>query len=590
MIDIWVCFKAAPDFDQALPEDWNGFSLDTDLGYCGTPLSCFDEAALETALRLKEGFVLDNKKDQIKINALTLAPSLASTIVRALYAAGFDEVIRLDCKVELNPLETAKRLSNFLESRNAHAILCGAQAGYGDSGLVPYMLANALGIEMAANAASVCWPEIGKGGNERLSFLVKADGGEISQLDAPCLISIKNSPLALRQSTLKAQLGAGKKKALIESVLPYEERRTFLFCQEKSERKAQRVDCKGIQSEIQAEKLLDLVEEALSIKDAAVGKKAETSRAGTAVLLLGPDPGMDQALARVWGLAEGCEKAEIWAQCDMDEALLLQWPEGVETVRLVDDLSQISLNPEMDFLVADGSVAATKAAVAFAMRNEWQIESGVLETKSVDFEAKSEAYESWDLKSKSQSSGEKFAVSRACSSYVKLQTPLKPKHVLVASPQARKAAVAETSKPNIVNMRRGDKKPSEIAINTKPSPEVLLVGGAGLGSAKAFESLKKLAELMGGDVGLTRAAAMAGYGSMELVIGQSGRSASPKACVVFGSSGASAFMSGIEGAGTVIAVNISPEAAVFDKADYGFEADAPSLVQTLIKAVSRRSA
>jgi electron transfer flavoprotein alpha subunit len=485
---------------------------------------------------------------------------------RALHAAGF-LVTRLDCAVELNPMETAKRLAGFLKGKDAQVILCGAQAGYGDSGLVPYILANALGVEIAPNAASVS-VDHGKGG-ERLSFSVEADGdlGKfLYRMKPPFLAAMGNSPLALRQSTLKAQLLAGKRKAAVEHAPAYEETRDLVFFEEKSERKAKRIESSDV-----AQELLGLIESlAQQENEPGVQPQAEPKRGrqGKAALLLGPGPGMSQSLARMWGLAEGDAQAELWAECSIEEAF--ECPQGIKAAKLVDVLSQSADMLDADFAIADGSVAATKAAVALAIKKGWQIEGCVLESDGAR------------------------AVSRVCSSHVKREIPLGKNYVLIASPQARKVSGWKRGEPELVDLRTGnapelDASPLEAALgNPLESAKLLLVGGVGLGSAESFASLQRLAKLLGGAAGLTRAAAMAGYGPMELVVGQSGKSSAPKVCVLFGSSGASAFMSGIERAGAIIAVNILPSAAVFDKSDYGFAADAPSLVADCVEVLSGR--
>jgi electron transfer flavoprotein alpha subunit len=256
----------------------------------------------------------------------------------------------------------------------------------------------------------------------------------------------------------------------------------------------------------------------------------------------------------------------------MEEASAIHCPQGIEKITLVDDLSQAgrNFNIDADFAIADGSAAATKAAAAIAIEKGWQIEACVLEAD-----------------------GSK-AISRVCSSHVKREIALRENFMLVASLQARKASGWQKGNPELVDLRTGNaEKQAAIPLekasgNPLESAKLLLVGGVGIGSAEGFKILQKLALLLGGTAGLTRAAAMAGYGPMELVIGQSGKSSSPKVCVLFGSSGASAFMSGIEGAGAIIAVNILATAAVFDKADYGFTADAPSLAADCIEALSRR--
>jgi electron transfer flavoprotein alpha/beta subunit len=116
-LKIVVCFKVTPDFEQVLPSDFENFSPYIDLNYVRRVISCFDEAALELALRIKDGRAAKNLPTECV--ALTYADALQSTFSRTLFAAGFDEIElikRGDIKAaqsgEVNNAETIKRGDN----------------------------------------------------------------------------------------------------------------------------------------------------------------------------------------------------------------------------------------------------------------------------------------------------------------------------------------------------------------------------------------------------------------------------------------------------------------------------------------------
>jgi len=110
---------------------------------------------------------------------------------------------------------------------------------------------------------------------------------------------------------------------------------------------------------------------------------------------------------------------------------------------------------------------------------------------------------------------------------------------------------------------------------------VLVAGGRGMGTD--FSDLEKLAQLLGGEVGATRPPVDLGYIERERQVGQTGVGCNPQLAICCGISGAFHFIVGIEKAGTVIAINSDPEAAIFDSADYCVVGDAHKLLPELIR-------
>ncbi|MBN2256975.1 MAG: electron transfer flavoprotein subunit alpha/FixB family protein [Anaerolineaceae bacterium] len=112
---------------------------------------------------------------------------------------------------------------------------------------------------------------------------------------------------------------------------------------------------------------------------------------------------------------------------------------------------------------------------------------------------------------------------------------------------------------------------------------VLVVGGRGVNGD--FETLKKLAEILGGDVGATRPPVDAGFIERERQIGQTGVVSSPKMALCCGLSGAFHLLVGIDKADVVVSINSDPEAPIFEFSDYYIVGDVsqylPVLIQTL---------
>ena len=111
---------------------------------------------------------------------------------------------------------------------------------------------------------------------------------------------------------------------------------------------------------------------------------------------------------------------------------------------------------------------------------------------------------------------------------------------------------------------------------------IIVAGGAGVGSRENFELIKKLAHMLGGEVGATRAAVDAGFIDHDHQIGQTGISVRPKLYIACGISGAVQHVSGMEESGKIVAINTDPEAPVFDVAHYGIVGDFKESIEKLI--------
>jgi electron transfer flavoprotein alpha/beta subunit len=206
---IAVCFKAVPDFDQVVDADWEHFNLAAGLEYVKRVFGCFDEAALETALRLRQAWEAEGEKTEC--TALTAAP-LPSPLCKTLFAAGFDRVLDLSGAFsgespEFQPRRVTAVLGNFLTGYDL--ILTGRQAGYADTGMVPLLLAENLGIPVLTAVEEI--RPCGGGVEIRRS---SDTGRERIRARLPLLAALGNSPVAaLRAVTLSARMAASKRDA-----------------------------------------------------------------------------------------------------------------------------------------------------------------------------------------------------------------------------------------------------------------------------------------------------------------------------------------------------------------------------------------
>ncbi|HSJ14594.1 MAG TPA: electron transfer flavoprotein subunit beta/FixA family protein [Longimicrobiales bacterium] len=191
-----VCIKRVPDTEARIRV--SGGSIDT----AGVKfvISPYDEFALETALRLKEGGAGG------EVSVLSMGEAAAAEQLRSALAIGADSAVLLKGQPTLDGLATARALAAEIEGGGADLVLLGMKAGDDDQQQVGPMLAELLDLPCITVAAQL---EIEDG---KVVCHREIEGGvEIVEAPLPCVVTITKGAFEPRYPSLKGIMAAKKK-------------------------------------------------------------------------------------------------------------------------------------------------------------------------------------------------------------------------------------------------------------------------------------------------------------------------------------------------------------------------------------------
>ena len=133
-----------------------------------------------------------------------------------------------------------------------------------------------------------------------------------------------------------------------------------------------------------------------------------------------------------------------------------------------------------------------------------------------------------------------------------------------------------------------DRHIAKSKINIKNAP-IIVAGGYGIGSKEGFDMLFELANVLGAEVGATRAAVDAGYAEHARQIGQTGVTVRPKLYIACGISGQIQHIAGMKESAIIISINNDPNAPINSIADYVITGNYEEIVPKLIKYYKKNS-
>jgi electron transfer flavoprotein alpha subunit len=117
--------------------------------------------------------------------------------------------------------------------------------------------------------------------------------------------------------------------------------------------------------------------------------------------------------------------------------------------------------------------------------------------------------------------------------------------------------------------------------------EVIFSAGKGC-DPSTFEQLKELCKLLNVSFGVTRPVYDLGWTGFERMVGQTGRTVTPRLYVALGISGSMHHVGGIKDSRRIVAVNTDSKAPIFPNVDEGYVADLKELLPRLLVQVKAR--
>ena len=195
---IVVCIKRVPDTEARIKIAGDGTSIDS----AGVKfvISPYDEFAIETALRLKEG------KGAGEVIAISLGEASSAEQLRSALAMGADRAILLKGQATLDGSATARALAGEIKTHSPDLVLCGMKAVDGDQQQVGIMLAEYLDLPCVSVVAELELEE-GKAVGHR-----EIEGGvEVVEVPLPAVVTVTKGKHEPRYPSLKGIMAAKKK-------------------------------------------------------------------------------------------------------------------------------------------------------------------------------------------------------------------------------------------------------------------------------------------------------------------------------------------------------------------------------------------
>ena len=211
-MNILVCFITGPDLEMLEDQDWvidKNLQIQTD--FLKPALNTYDESALEIALMLSDAS--ERVGVPITLNALTVAGTAATAVLKTLSALRFQRVVRIDNLDDLRfrPRTIASILTQYvLEQAPQDVLLLGRQAAIGENARTHLLAAEMLKWPCITHVTGIQLDD-----KNHLTVTSQTDDGLLQQqIQTPCVLSVGDAPKTyMRVPTLEDRVRYGKRPA-----------------------------------------------------------------------------------------------------------------------------------------------------------------------------------------------------------------------------------------------------------------------------------------------------------------------------------------------------------------------------------------
>lgn len=591
-MNIAVCLKRVPAADSNIRITPDGAALDFSLSEWA--LGPFDGYALEAALRAR-----DQSAGAARVLAVSVGAEESESLLRSALALGAAQAIHVQCP-GLDAAPAARAAAAALKPHAPALIFCGREAADDGLGLFPAVLAEHLGGCAFVEAVSSC--ELAQD-RQRIVCRRRVEGGEeIVEAKFPAVVSCARMPYELRVPALKARL-ASKRRALTSAApeqlgldaaalappfqvlgfSPAPARKPSAVITGPPEQAAARLaellrkgrmfrpeQSGALRIEKMPPPFRGPVLVALELRAGQLTKGArEALSVGRALA--------EPRGAQLAGVALGGDARQIAdeaARLGADFTLHAHHREspGAETLAWTEALAAAWRTLKPAAVLMSASALGRQVAPRLAARVGAGLAS---ECVAVSMDAAG-------LKLTRPVLASRFLMNLRPAAGVPVVIALKPGLFGVSVPdQARAARIEPLAVPAPAPTLRVSFAPAEGRGPDLAGAEVVVCGGAGVGSAQNFGLIRALAEALNAAPAASRAAVDAGFAPVAWQVGQSGKTVSPALYIACGVSGSLQHLAGMRSSRCVVAINTDAEAPIMKWADYAVVGDLRQVLPAL---------
>lgn len=202
-----VSFKICPDLELLREEDiilTEEMGIDTH--FLPNIINCYDESALELALRLRD----KTKEFPVEISAFTAGNKQAELTLKSLRALGFVHTVRAEDEkgsASFSPETVAETLAAYIKECPQDCLLLGKEAPNGNHGIMAGLVAEKIKYPLIGPIIDIIFID-----QESVTVLVSDEGRIRKQIvSLPCVLCVGNAVISkLRAATLRERMKVSK--------------------------------------------------------------------------------------------------------------------------------------------------------------------------------------------------------------------------------------------------------------------------------------------------------------------------------------------------------------------------------------------